>query len=369
GGHDAGGDDRGGPARSVLVGNAAVVVVGGDPADRRPLGGARGRLRGRVPGGRGAGGDEPGRGRSGGDADRGVPAGAVLAGRHDDLLRRQRPADHVHRPGGAEPAAVPAVRAGQAAAAALPGSGDEVLPARRVLLGVLPLRAGAAVRLRRFGAVGGDRERDRGVGPVEHAAVRRSGAAADRVVVQGFGGAVPHLDAGRVPGRSHRCDRFHGGVHEGRRVRGDPAGAAGGLHRVLLGVAGSAVGPRDRVGGDRGGGGAHAAGHQAGDRLLVGGARRGHAGRRPRGGRPGAFGAILRVLQVAFTVSSWEWRGVLWAIAIASMVIGVVLALTQQDIKRMIAYSSVAHAGFMLVGAIALTDRGLSGTMFYLLAY
>ncbi len=82
-----------------------------------------------------------------------------------------------------------------------------------------------------------------------------------------------------------------------------------------------------------------------------------------------AFGAILRVLQVAFTASSWEWRGVLWAIAIASMVIGVVLALTQQDIKRMIAYSSVAHAGFMLVGAIALTDRGLSGTMFYLLAY
>ncbi|MBQ6644927.1 MAG: NADH-quinone oxidoreductase subunit NuoN [Saccharopolyspora sp.] len=82
-----------------------------------------------------------------------------------------------------------------------------------------------------------------------------------------------------------------------------------------------------------------------------------------------AFGGILRVLQVAFQASSWEWRGVLWAVAIVSMVIGVVLGLTQSDIKRMIAYSSIAHAGFLLIGAIALTDRGLSSTMFYLLAY
>src|SRR5699024_8279858 len=43
--------------------------------------------------------------------------------------------------------------------------------------------------------------------------------------------------------------------------------------------------------------------------------------------------------------------------------------LTQRDVKRMIAYSSVAHAGFLLIGAIALTDRGLSSTLFYLLAY
>jgi NADH-quinone oxidoreductase subunit N len=82
-----------------------------------------------------------------------------------------------------------------------------------------------------------------------------------------------------------------------------------------------------------------------------------------------AFGAILRVLTVAFAATEWEWRGLLWAVAIASMVIGAVLGLTQTDIKRMIAYSSVAHAGFLLVGAIALTDSGLSGTMFYLLAY
>jgi NADH-quinone oxidoreductase subunit N len=82
-----------------------------------------------------------------------------------------------------------------------------------------------------------------------------------------------------------------------------------------------------------------------------------------------AFGAILRVLHVAFGDMRWEWRGVLWAVAIASMAIGAVLGLTQTDIKRMIAYSSVAHAGFLLLGAMAVTDAGVSGTLFYLLAY
>jgi len=82
-----------------------------------------------------------------------------------------------------------------------------------------------------------------------------------------------------------------------------------------------------------------------------------------------AFGGILRVLQVAFGATRWEWRGVLWAIAIVSMVIGAVLGLTQTDIKRMVAYSSVAHAGFLLIGAMAITPQGVSATLFYLLAY
>jgi NADH-quinone oxidoreductase subunit N len=82
-----------------------------------------------------------------------------------------------------------------------------------------------------------------------------------------------------------------------------------------------------------------------------------------------AFGGILRVLTVGFESTSWQWRGVLWAVAIVSMVIGAVLGLTQTDIKRMIAYSSIAHAGFLLVGTIAMTGEGLSGTLFYLLAY
>jgi NADH-quinone oxidoreductase subunit N len=82
-----------------------------------------------------------------------------------------------------------------------------------------------------------------------------------------------------------------------------------------------------------------------------------------------AFGGILRVLHVAFGDTRWEWRGVLWAIAIISMVIGAVIGLTQTDIKRMVAYSSVAHAGFLLLGAMAITPQGVSGTLFYLLAY
>ena len=82
-----------------------------------------------------------------------------------------------------------------------------------------------------------------------------------------------------------------------------------------------------------------------------------------------AFGGILRVLSVAFGDTRWEWRGVLWAIAVVSMVIGAVIGLTQTDVKRMIAYSSIAHAGFLLLGAMAITEQGTSGTLFYLLAY
>ncbi len=82
-----------------------------------------------------------------------------------------------------------------------------------------------------------------------------------------------------------------------------------------------------------------------------------------------AFGAILRVFFVAFGTTALEWRGVLWAVAIASMVIGTILGLTQTDLKRMVAYSSVAHAGFLLIGCLAITPAGLSGTLFYLLAY
>ncbi|AEA27685.1 NADH-quinone oxidoreductase subunit NuoN [Pseudonocardia benzenivorans] len=82
-----------------------------------------------------------------------------------------------------------------------------------------------------------------------------------------------------------------------------------------------------------------------------------------------AFGAITRVFFVAFGDTRWEWRGVLWAVAIVSMVIGAVLGLTQTDVKRMIAYSSIAHAGFLLLGAMSITEQGVSGTLFYLLAY
>jgi NADH-quinone oxidoreductase subunit N len=82
-----------------------------------------------------------------------------------------------------------------------------------------------------------------------------------------------------------------------------------------------------------------------------------------------AFGALLRVFYVAFGGLGWDWRPVGWAVAILTMVVGSVFALTQTDVKRMLAYSSVAHAGFILVGVVALNRSGLSGSLFYLLAY
>ncbi len=82
-----------------------------------------------------------------------------------------------------------------------------------------------------------------------------------------------------------------------------------------------------------------------------------------------AFGAILRVLYVAFSNTRWDWRPLVWGVAIVSMVVGSVLAVTQTDIKRLLAYSSVANAGFIMVGVVALTKTGISSTLFYLVAY
>jgi len=82
-----------------------------------------------------------------------------------------------------------------------------------------------------------------------------------------------------------------------------------------------------------------------------------------------AFGAILRVLYVGFTTTRWEWRPVVWGIAIITMVVGAVLGLTQTDVKRMLAYSSIAHAGFILTGLVSLDQAGLSSVLFYLAAY
>ncbi|WP_069161146.1 NADH-quinone oxidoreductase subunit NuoN [Nocardia altamirensis] len=82
-----------------------------------------------------------------------------------------------------------------------------------------------------------------------------------------------------------------------------------------------------------------------------------------------AVGALLRVLQVAVPGLRDDWRPVLAAIAIATMAVGAVMAITQTDVKRMLAYSSVAHAGFIMTGLIAANDKGVSAILFYLVAY
>ncbi|WP_448451775.1 NADH-quinone oxidoreductase subunit NuoN [Mycolicibacterium phlei] len=82
-----------------------------------------------------------------------------------------------------------------------------------------------------------------------------------------------------------------------------------------------------------------------------------------------AFGAMLRVFYVALPELRDDWRPVLWAIAILTMVVGTITAVTQVDVKRMLAYSAVAHTGFILTGLIAANEAGVSSTLFYLFAY
>jgi proton-translocating NADH-quinone oxidoreductase chain N len=81
------------------------------------------------------------------------------------------------------------------------------------------------------------------------------------------------------------------------------------------------------------------------------------------------FGALLRVFYVAFGNLTWDWRPALWVIAVLTMVIGAIIAITQTDVKRLLAYSSIAHAGFVLTAVIAVTTDGLSGALFYLVSY
>ena len=81
------------------------------------------------------------------------------------------------------------------------------------------------------------------------------------------------------------------------------------------------------------------------------------------------FAALLRVFTSTFATHSSDWRPVVWALAVLTLVVGSVLAVVQRDVKRMLAYSSINHAGFVLVAIEANTDRGVAGALFYLLAY
>ena len=82
-----------------------------------------------------------------------------------------------------------------------------------------------------------------------------------------------------------------------------------------------------------------------------------------------AFGAMLRIFYVSFAEAYWQWRPALIAIALITMVFGSLVAIAQRDVKRMLAYSSIAHAGFLLSGVIALNKSGLDASIFYLFAY
>ncbi len=91
-----------------------------------------------------------------------------------------------------------------------------------------------------------------------------------------------------------------------------------------------------------------------------------------------AFGAMLRLLYVAFGSDRWTWQPMLWVVAVLTMVVGAVLAVVQTDVKRMLAYSSVAHTGFLLTGVLGVQSASemtsgevtsLQAVLFYLATY
>ncbi|MDQ1569171.1 MAG: NADH-quinone oxidoreductase subunit, partial [Actinomycetota bacterium] len=87
------------------------------------------------------------------------------------------------------------------------------------------------------------------------------------------------------------------------------------------------------------------------------------------GAKAAGFAALLRVFVSGFGSYAVDWRPLVLVLAIASLLVGSVVALVQQDVKRMLAYSSISHAGYVLIGVQADTGKGVSSALFYLLTY
>lgn len=87
------------------------------------------------------------------------------------------------------------------------------------------------------------------------------------------------------------------------------------------------------------------------------------------GSKAAGFALAIRLLVTAFATISDEWQFIFSALAILSMVLGNVVALAQTSMKRMLAYSSIGQAGFVMIGLVAGTDAGYASMVFYLLIY
>jgi NADH-quinone oxidoreductase subunit N len=81
------------------------------------------------------------------------------------------------------------------------------------------------------------------------------------------------------------------------------------------------------------------------------------------------FAGLLRVLLEGFSSQQANWRPLIWVIAVLTLLVGSVLAIVQRDIKRMLAYSSISQAGYVLIGVQAGSKLGTAGALFYLLTY
>jgi NADH-quinone oxidoreductase subunit N len=87
------------------------------------------------------------------------------------------------------------------------------------------------------------------------------------------------------------------------------------------------------------------------------------------GPKAAGFAAFLRVMIFAFPMLKADWTGLLWVLAVLTMTVGNIIALSQDNLKRMLAYSSIAHAGYALVGFTACNAEGAAGILFYMLSY
>jgi NADH-quinone oxidoreductase subunit N len=81
------------------------------------------------------------------------------------------------------------------------------------------------------------------------------------------------------------------------------------------------------------------------------------------------FAGLIRVFVLGFQTYAVDWQPMIYGLAIATLLVGSVLAVVQTNVKRMLAYSSISHAGYVLVGIQAATDEGVQGALFYLAAY
>src|SRR5206468_11413369 len=85
------------------------------------------------------------------------------------------------------------------------------------------------------------------------------------------------------------------------------------------------------------------------------------------GSKAASFAMLLRIFREGLLVADASWRPLFEVVAIVTMTVGNLAALTQTNVKRMLAYSSIAHAGYVLIGIVAGTPRGVAAVLIYLL--
>jgi NADH-quinone oxidoreductase subunit N len=87
------------------------------------------------------------------------------------------------------------------------------------------------------------------------------------------------------------------------------------------------------------------------------------------GVKAAAFAAFVRVFLAAFYPLRSEWSGIVMVVAAATMIVGTVVGVAQSNVKRMLAYSSIAHGGYLLVALVSANEAGTAAVLFYLLSY